>query len=107
HPWFRSKSYDTFTPFGPWIVTADEIAQPVHLKIECRVNGRIRQRSNTEHLVFDIPTLIEYISKDIVLNPCDVISTGTPQGIDEILHGDSVVCRIEHIGELKNPVQSR
>ncbi|HLP14769.1 MAG TPA: fumarylacetoacetate hydrolase family protein, partial [Bacteroidota bacterium] len=47
HPWFRSKSYDTFTPFGPWIVTADEIAQPVHLKIECRVNGRIRQRSNT------------------------------------------------------------
>lgn len=107
HPWFRSKSYDTFTPLGPWIVTADEIPQPVHLNIECRVNGKVRQKSNTKRLVFDIPTLIEYISKDIVLNPCDVISTGTPHGIDEIKSGDVVTCRIDRIGELKNPVRAR
>jgi len=105
HPWFRSKSYDTFTPFGPWIVTADEIKPPVHLAIECRVNGKIRQKSNTKHLVFDIPTLIEFITRDMVLDPCDVISTGTPHGIQEIRDGDVVTCRIEKIGELKNPVK--
>jgi 2-keto-4-pentenoate hydratase/2-oxohepta-3-ene-1,7-dioic acid hydratase in catechol pathway len=107
HPWFRSKSFDTFTPFGPCIVTADEIAPPVHLDIECRVNGKSRQKSNTKHLVFDIPTLIEFISKDIVLEPCDVISTGTPHGIQEIKDGDVVTCRIDRIGELKNPVQAK
>jgi 2-keto-4-pentenoate hydratase/2-oxohepta-3-ene-1,7-dioic acid hydratase in catechol pathway len=107
HPWFRSKSYDTFTPFGPWIVTPDDIAPPVHLQIACRVNGTIRQKSNTKHLVFDIPKLIEFISKDIVLHPCDIISTGTPEGIDEIAHGDLVQCTIERIGELKNPVLTK
>ena len=107
HPWFRSKSFDTFTPLGPWIVTSDEIPAPVRLGIECKVNGKSRQKSNTEHLVFDIPTLIEFISKDIVLEPCDVISTGTPHGIQEIKDGDIVSCRIERIGELKNPVRRK
>lgn len=107
HPWFRSKSYDTFTPFGPWIVTADAIPAPVHLPISCRVNTTLRQRSNTKHLLFDIPTLIEFITKDITLEPCDVISTGTPQGIGEIKAGDVVSCRIDRIGVLTNPVRSR
>jgi 2-keto-4-pentenoate hydratase/2-oxohepta-3-ene-1,7-dioic acid hydratase in catechol pathway len=107
HPWFRSKSFDTFTPFGPWIVTPDSIAPPVHLAIECRVNGTIRQKSNTKQLVFDIPTLIEFITRDITLEPCDVISTGTPHGIDEIKHGDVVTCRIAGIGELTNPVRRK
>jgi len=107
HPWFRSKSFDTFTPLGPWIITADEIASPVRLGLECRVNGALRQKSNTKNLVFDIPTLIEFISKFISLEPGDIISTGTPQGIGPIKHGDEVVCRIEKIGELQNPVRDR
>jgi len=105
YPWFRTKSFDTFTPLGPWIVTTDAIRQPVRLDIECRVNGKIRQHSNTRHLLFDIPTVIEYISKHITLEPGDIISTGTPEGIGRIEHGDTVVCRIQHIGELKNPVK--
>ncbi|MEK6754939.1 MAG: fumarylacetoacetate hydrolase family protein [Bacteroidota bacterium] len=107
HPWFRSKSFDTFTPLGPWIVTADEVDSPVHLTLECRVNGRVRQKANTRDLVFDIPTLIEFISKNITLEPGDIISTGTPQGIGPIKHGDTVVCRIEKVGELRNPVRNR
>ncbi len=105
YPWFRTKSFDTFTPLGPWIVTTDAIRQPVRLDVECRVNGRKRQHSNTRHLLFDIPTIIEYISKYITLEPGDIISTGTPEGIGRITHGDTVACRIQQIGELKNPVK--
>lgn len=107
YPWFRTKSFDTFTPMGPWIVTADAIRTPVRLDVECRVNGVVRQRSNTRHMLFDIPSIIEYISRTITLDPGDVISTGTPEGIGPIRHGDTVACRIEGIGELKNPVRNR
>lgn len=107
HPWFRSKSFDTFTPLGPWIVTADEIKPPVRLNVECRVNGKLRQKSNTNKLVFDIATQIEFITKFISLEPGDIISTGTPDGIGPIKHGDTVVCRIDKIGELSNPVRNR
>jgi len=107
HPWFRSKSFDTFTPLGPWIVTADAIRSPVHLDLECRVNGRVRQKANTRDLVFDIPAIIEYVSRTITLNPGDVLSTGTPEGIGPITHGDTMTCRIEKIGELRNPVRWR
>jgi len=107
HPWFRSKSFDTFTPIGPWIVTADEITTPIRLGLECRVNGKIRQKANTSSMVFDVPTQIEFISKYITLEPGDILSTGTPQGIGPIKDGDEVLCRIENIGELKNPVRDR
>jgi 2-keto-4-pentenoate hydratase/2-oxohepta-3-ene-1,7-dioic acid hydratase in catechol pathway len=107
HPWFRSKSFDTFTPLGPWMVTADEIGAPVHLDIECLVNGKRRQKANTREMVFDIPTVIEFISKYITLDAGDVISTGTPEGIGPIRHGDTMVCRIDKIGELRNPVRNR
>lgn len=107
HPWFRSKSFDTFTPLGPWIVTADEIAPPVHLDLQCTVNGLIRQQANTRDMVFDIPAQIEFITKFIALDPGDIISTGTPEGIGPIKHGDNVLCHIEKIGELKNPVRYR
>ena len=107
HPWFRSKSFDTFTPLGPWMVTADEIKPPVHLALECRVNGRVRQRSNTKNLLFDIPAIIEFVSRDITLEPGDVISTGTPEGIGPIKHGDTMLCTIAKIGDLRNPVRSR
>jgi 2-keto-4-pentenoate hydratase/2-oxohepta-3-ene-1,7-dioic acid hydratase in catechol pathway len=107
HPWFRSKSFDTFTPLGPWIVTADEFPPPVQLDCECRVNGRVRQRANTRDLVFNIPEIIEFVSRLITLDPTDVISTGTPGGIGPITSGDTMVCRIEGIGELRNPVRWR
>ena len=107
HPWFRSKSFDTFSPIGPWIITADEFRHPIHVTVECRVNGKIRQKANTRDLVFDIPTVIEFITKYITLEPGDIISTGTPEGIGPIKHGDTVVCRIDKIGELKNPVRNR
>ncbi len=79
----------------------------MRLDVECRVNGKIRQRSNTRHLLFDIPTIIEYVSKHITLEPGDIISTGTPEGIGRIEHGDTVPCRIQHIGELRNPVMNK
>jgi 5-oxopent-3-ene-1,2,5-tricarboxylate decarboxylase/2-hydroxyhepta-2,4-diene-1,7-dioate isomerase len=107
HPWFRSKSFDTFTPLGPWMVTADEIPRPVHLGLECRVNGTLRQKANTRDLVFNIPTIIESVSRYITLEPGDIISTGTPAGIGPVRQGDTVVCRIERIGELRNPVRGR
>jgi 2-keto-4-pentenoate hydratase/2-oxohepta-3-ene-1,7-dioic acid hydratase in catechol pathway len=107
HPWFRSKSFDTFTPLGPWIVTTDEIRPPVHLNFECRVNGKLRQKSNTRDLVFDIPAIIESLSRYITLDAGDIISTGTPAGIGSIKHGDTMVCRIQGIGELRNPVRNR
>jgi 5-oxopent-3-ene-1,2,5-tricarboxylate decarboxylase/2-hydroxyhepta-2,4-diene-1,7-dioate isomerase len=107
HPWFRSKSFDTFTPLGPWIVTADEIGAPIGLGLECRVNGKVRQKSNTKNMVFDVKTQIEFISRFITLEPGDIISTGTPHGIGPIKDGDEVVCRIQKIGELKNPVRNR
>jgi len=107
YPWFRSKSFDTFTPLGPWMLTADEIRPPVRLPLECRVNGRIRQKANTKDLVFDIPTIIEFVSKHITLEPGDIVSTGTPGGIGPIKHGDTMVCRIKQLGELRNPVRSR
>ena len=107
HPWFRSKSFDTFSPLGPWIVTPDEFPPPIHVNVECRVNGKVRQKANTRDLVFDIPTTIEFITKYITLEPGDVVSTGTPEGIGPIKNGDTVVCRVERIGELKNPVRTR
>jgi 5-oxopent-3-ene-1,2,5-tricarboxylate decarboxylase/2-hydroxyhepta-2,4-diene-1,7-dioate isomerase len=105
HPWFRSKSFDTFTPLGPWMVTADEFPPPVHLNLECRVNGRTRQRANTRDFVFDIPTAIEFITRHITLEPGDVVSTGTPAGIGPIRGGDTILSRIQNLGELRNPVR--
>ena len=107
HPWFRSKSFDTFTPLGPWIVTADEFPPPVRLTLECSVNGKLRQKANTAELVFGIPEIIEFVSRLITLEPGDVISTGTPEGIGPITHGDVIECRCEGIGALVNPVRLR
>jgi len=106
-PWFRSKSFDTFSPLGPWIVTSDEFRTPIQVNVECRVNGKVKQKANTRDLVFDIPTTIEFITKHITLEPGDIVSTGTPAGIGPIRHGDTVVCRVEKIGDLKNPVRRR
>jgi 2-keto-4-pentenoate hydratase/2-oxohepta-3-ene-1,7-dioic acid hydratase in catechol pathway len=105
HPWYRSKSIDTFCPIGPWVVTADEIAPEEPLSIQLRVNGEVRQNSSTKYLVFRVPALIAVITALITLEPGDIISTGTPDGISPVYPGDVMECEIEKIGILRNPVK--
>ncbi|MBU2560254.1 fumarylacetoacetate hydrolase family protein [archaeon] len=101
--WTRAKSFDTFAPIGPHIVTKDEI-DPSNLNIKMLVNGEIRQDSNTKNLIFDVPSLIEFISEIMTLNPEDIISTGTPPGIGPVKKGDEMEVKIEGIGTLRNRV---
>lgn len=108
---FIGKSLDGACPMGPWIVTADEIEDPQNLDLSCRVNGIIKQDSNTRHMIFDIATTIEILSKGMVLEPGDIIATGTPDGVGfarkppEFLRpGDLVECEIGSIGNLANRV---
>jgi 2-keto-4-pentenoate hydratase/2-oxohepta-3-ene-1,7-dioic acid hydratase in catechol pathway len=109
--WYLGKSLDTYGPMGPWIVTADEIPDPHNLHIVCRVNGVVKQDSNTRYLIFDIPTCIADYSAGITLEPGDVISTGTPSGVgfartppEFMKPGDVVEVEIEKIGVLRNPI---
>ncbi len=109
--WCRGKSFDTFAPMGPWLVTADEILDPNALRISTRVNGETLQDSNTEDMIFDVPALIEFLSGDTTLPIGTVILTGTPSGVgvgrtpQRWLHpGDLVEVEIEKIGLLSNPV---
>lgn len=109
--WFLGKSLDTFGPMGPFLVTEDEIERPVKLDIQCRVNGEVRQNSNTGLLIFDIPTIIKTVSAGITLKPGDIIATGTPKGVGLgfeppkfLNEGDVVEVEIEKIGVLKNIV---
>jgi 5-oxopent-3-ene-1,2,5-tricarboxylate decarboxylase / 2-hydroxyhepta-2,4-diene-1,7-dioate isomerase len=107
HPWFRSKSLDTFCPIGPWIVTANEILPDEPLKLRLTVNDEVRQNSSTKYLVFQIPALIATISAFMTLEPGDIISTGTPEGIAPILPGDVVEIEVEKIGILRNRVENK
>ena len=109
--WLRVKSQDTFAPMGPWLVTTDELGDGSGLDIECRVNGEVRQKSNTRYLIFDVPRLVSYISSVMTLLPGDVISTGTPAGVGFarcpqvfLEGGDVVEVEIEKIGALRNEV---
>jgi 2-keto-4-pentenoate hydratase/2-oxohepta-3-ene-1,7-dioic acid hydratase in catechol pathway len=109
--WLMGKTFDTFAPMGPWIVTRDEIADPHALDISLEIGGEILQRSNTRELVFGVPALIEYISSVVTLEPGDIVATGTPAGVGfarkpprYLRAGDEVVIRIQGIGELRNPV---
>jgi 2-keto-4-pentenoate hydratase/2-oxohepta-3-ene-1,7-dioic acid hydratase in catechol pathway len=100
----RAKSYDTFTPFGPWIETE---LDPGALQIECRLNGQLRQSSNTKFMIFDAPAILSFVSGVMTLLPGDVILTGTPGGTSEIQAGDLVEISIEGIGTLRNPVYDK
>jgi 2-keto-4-pentenoate hydratase/2-oxohepta-3-ene-1,7-dioic acid hydratase in catechol pathway len=109
--WFLGKSLDTFCPFGPSIVTTDEItpADVPALAVECRVNGELRQKASVADLIFDIPTLIETISAGITLQPGDIIATGTPAGVGIgftpprfLAAGDVVEAGISRIGSIRN-----
>ena len=93
------KSLDTFTVLGPWVVTADELPDPSALDFELRVNGEIRQKSNTRHLVFDVPKLIAVASKAYTLHPGDIILTGTPEGVAPVVPGDVMQAWMQGIGE--------
>lgn len=112
--WFRGKSFDSFAPVGPCVVTPDEIDNVQNLRLTTTVNGNVMQDGNTKDMIFDIPTIIEYISEDITLLPGDILSTGTPSGVGIfrdppvlLKPGDVVECRIEGIGSIKNEVIER
>lgn len=109
--WLMGKTFDTFCPMGPWIVTADEIADPHSLDISTEIGGEVLQKSNTRELVFGIPRLIEYVSTAVTLEPGDVFATGTPAGVGFarrpprwLKAGEEVVVKIAGIGELRNPI---
>jgi len=109
--WARGKSFDTFCPIGPYIVTKDEIQDAGSLRIRAMLNGEIVQDSNTADMIFDIPAIISDISSSLTLLPGTVILTGTPEGVGYtrippvfLKEGDSVTVSIEQIGELTNPV---
>ena len=109
--WLMGKTFDTFAPMGPALVTADEIADPHTLDISLSINGEVLQSSNTRELIFKIPELIAFLSSVVTLEPGDVVSTGTPAGVGFarkpprfLKPGDEVVVRVDGIGELRNPV---
>jgi 2-keto-4-pentenoate hydratase/2-oxohepta-3-ene-1,7-dioic acid hydratase in catechol pathway len=111
--WHLGKSLDSYGPFGPWIVTADEIPDPQALEIMCRVNGVEKQHANTRQMIFDVATCIADWSAGITLEPGDVIATGTPSGVgfartppEFMQPGDVVEVEIERIGVLRNPIQA-
>jgi 2-keto-4-pentenoate hydratase/2-oxohepta-3-ene-1,7-dioic acid hydratase in catechol pathway len=106
--WDMGKSFDTFCPMGPWIVTADEL-DGTKTRVRCWVNGELRQDGPTDHMIFDIPTLIETISRGITLYPGDVIATGTPAGVGMglkppryIQAGDVIRVEVDGIGAIEN-----
>jgi 2-keto-4-pentenoate hydratase/2-oxohepta-3-ene-1,7-dioic acid hydratase in catechol pathway len=107
--WVRGKSLDTFCPLGPWIVQNADIEAPHSLEIQCRVNGQIMQKSNTEKMIFTIPELISFLSNHFTLSPGDIILTGTPEGVGVfrkppvfLNDGDTMEVEIESIGCLLN-----
>jgi 2-keto-4-pentenoate hydratase/2-oxohepta-3-ene-1,7-dioic acid hydratase in catechol pathway len=109
--WLMGKTFDTFAPMGPCIVTKDEIADPHALDISLEIGGQVLQKSNTRELIFKIPELIEYISQVVTLEPGDVVATGTPAGVGFshrpprwLRPGEETIVRIQGIGELRNPV---
>jgi 2-keto-4-pentenoate hydratase/2-oxohepta-3-ene-1,7-dioic acid hydratase in catechol pathway len=93
------KSFDTFTPIGPWIVTADEVGDPHKLQMDLWVNDELRQSINTDQMIFNCYKCLEVASQSMTLYPGDIITTGTPAGVGPIEKGDQVRLRIERIGE--------
>jgi len=102
--WFRGKSFDTFGPIGPVIVPHADIGDPQALQLTTKINGVVKQCGNTRDMVFAIPIIISYISKQFTLEEGDIIATGTPAGVSPIVPGDIVEVEVERIGILRNPV---
>jgi len=111
--WYRAKSFDTFGPIGPAIISKHRIADPQNLNLKSLVNGELRQNGNTSDMVFGVYSLISYISRSITLEAGDLVSTGTPAGVGIFMKekkllkpGDIVICEIENIGKLENRIVS-
>lgn len=111
--WIRGKSFDTFCPLGPILVTANEIPNPQDLAIRSQLNGRIMQSSNTGDMIFPVADLIAFLSRDTTLLPGTTILTGTPEGVGfartppvYLAHGDTIQVTIDGIGTLSNPVRN-
>ena len=109
-----AKTYDTFGPIGPYLVTVDELAQPDALELEGRLSGEVMQHSNTSDLIFDVPALVVWLSRYITFQPGDLLWTGTPGGVGEartpqrfLRAGDVLETEIEGIGTMRNPVVER
>ena len=109
--WFFSKGQDSYAPFGPAVRTADDLTNPHDLDLSLRVNGEVKQKSNSRYMLFKIPELIADITSGITLEPGDVIATGSPAGVGAsftpqqfLFPGDVVECTVESIGTLSNPV---
>lgn len=105
-PNLRVKNRDACTPLGPWLVDAAAVPDPMNLQLTTSVNGKQTQHGNTSDMVFDIPTLIEYLSAIMTLSPGDIILTGTPEGLADVVAGDCVVTEIESVGRLVNTIVS-
>ena len=101
------KSFDTFGPLGPVLVTRDEIPNPNALRIRTVLNGAVMQDWNTDDMIFDVPTLIEYFSAFMTLYPGDLILTGTPDGVVDCRPGDVIVTEIEGVGALVNTITAQ
>ena len=108
--WTIGKTFDTFGPMGPELVSRDEVPDPHNLRISLSLNGDVLQDSSTSQFIFRIPDLVEYLSKVMTLLPGDIVSTGTPPGVGFVRKppiflkpGDEVICRVEKLGELRNP----
>lgn len=102
--WFRGKSLDTFGPIGPRVVLPRDIGDPQNLDIRVRLNGEVVQESNTRHMIFPLPEIIAFISKNFTLEAGDIILTGTPSGVGPLHQGDTVEVEVERIGTLRNNV---
>ncbi len=101
--WTRAKGFDTFCSFGPWI---DTDFDPADALVTCRVSGQPRQMASTRDMVFSVNTLIAFVSSVMTLEPGDLLFTGTPAGVGILKEGDEVVCEIEGLGKLSNPVKA-
>jgi len=111
--WFRGKSFDTFAPCGPYLLTRDELADPHGLEIGSRVDDFVMQSSNTRQLVHTVPQLVAYISRSMTLEPGDIVATGTPAGVGVfrdppvfLRPGQQVTVHVERLGVLTNPVRA-
>jgi 2-keto-4-pentenoate hydratase/2-oxohepta-3-ene-1,7-dioic acid hydratase in catechol pathway len=103
-PWYRSKNFDTFGPIGPKIVPKSDIEDPHHLNLQLKINGEIRQDSNTKFMIFKIPEILVFLSKFITLVPGDIVATGTPSGVGPVQIGDIIDASIEKIGKITHKV---
>lgn len=105
-PNLRVKNRDATTPVGPWIVDTADVPDPSNLKLRTWVNGELKQEGSTADMIFDIPYLIEYFSSFMTLQPGDMIATGTPEGLADVVPGDEVVVEVQGVARLVNRIVS-